>query len=70
MNVTTYLPPLSIAGALSYILIIDSWPLYQLAIFIVTVLVTYIMRPIPRSVIDQLPGLVRPLLTPFTEMGE
>ncbi|ADN49845.1 oligosaccharide flippase family protein [Vulcanisaeta distributa] len=69
VNVTTYLF-LSIAGALSYILIIDSWPLYQLAIFIVTVLVTYIMRPIPRSVIDQLPGLVRPLLMPFTEMGE
>ncbi|WP_054843878.1 hypothetical protein [Vulcanisaeta souniana] len=69
VNTTTYLL-LSIAGALPYLLMANSWPLYQLIVFLVTILVTYIMRPIPRSVINQLPGFVKPLLTPFIETGE
>ncbi|KUO94171.1 MAG: hypothetical protein AT717_07050 [Vulcanisaeta sp. CIS_19] len=57
---------LALVSAVSYILIQNSWPLYQLAIFMVTVLVIYIMRPIPRSVLDQLPRPLRPVLEPFT----
>jgi O-antigen/teichoic acid export membrane protein len=57
---------LALVSAVSYILIQNSWPLYQLAIFMVTVLVTYIMRPIPRPVLDQLPRPLRPVLEPFT----
>jgi hypothetical protein len=57
---------LALVSAVSYILIQNSWPLYQLAIFMVTVLVTYIVRPIPRSVLDQLPRSLRSVLEPFT----
>ncbi|ADY01307.1 polysaccharide biosynthesis protein [Vulcanisaeta moutnovskia 768-28] len=64
VNTAIYLL-LSVAVALSYILITSSWPLYQLIIFLLALLITYIVRPIPRSVLDQLPGFIRPLLAPF-----
>ncbi|WP_243674812.1 hypothetical protein [Vulcanisaeta distributa] len=69
VNLVVYLL-LTIASALSYLLMANSWPLYQLIILLVTILVTYIMRPIPRSVINQLPNFVKPLLMPFTRTGE
>ncbi|WP_243671327.1 hypothetical protein [Vulcanisaeta sp. JCM 16161] len=69
INAITYLF-LTIAGSLSYLLIINSWPLYQLGIFLVSLIVTYLLKPIPRSVIDQLPDFARPMLMPFTQVGE
>ncbi|MGC9180378.1 MAG: oligosaccharide flippase family protein [Vulcanisaeta sp.] len=57
---------LPLASAVAYLLINGSWPIYQLGLFAVVILVTYIMRPIPRSVIDQLPGFIKPVLSPFT----
>ncbi len=65
VNMAVYLM-LPLTSAITYLLVNGSWPMYQLGLFAVVVLVTYIMRPIPRSVIDQLPGFIRPVLSPFT----
>ncbi len=65
VNTIVYLLP-ALASAISYALSPNSWPMYQLSIFGAAIFITYLMRPIPRSVLDQLPRDLRPILRPFT----
>ncbi|ADN50917.1 oligosaccharide flippase family protein [Vulcanisaeta distributa] len=42
-----------------------TWPLIQLINIAVLIAALYIFKPLPRSLINQVPGFARPMITPF-----
>lgn len=55
-----------LASASSAITVMHGWPIPQTILFIDTLVVVYIMKPIPRSVMNQLPGFLKLMVKPFT----
>jgi O-antigen/teichoic acid export membrane protein len=43
-----------------------TWPTVQLITVAVTIAITYIIKPLPTTILNQLPRAMRPLLKPFT----
>ncbi|WP_054842864.1 hypothetical protein [Vulcanisaeta distributa] len=44
-----------------------TWPLAQLVSISTLIIVLYLVKPLPKALIDQVPGFARPLITPFTK---
>ena len=44
-----------------------TWPAMQLITITITIISLYIVKPLPKSLLDQLPRFARPLLIPFTK---
>ncbi|MEZ0290289.1 MAG: oligosaccharide flippase family protein [Sulfolobales archaeon] len=62
LSTYTVLPLLS---SLAYVST-DTWPLSQIVMLIFTILVSYYIKPLPRSILSQIPFLFRDLLLLFT----
>ncbi|WP_243676288.1 hypothetical protein [Vulcanisaeta distributa] len=42
-----------------------TWPLAQLISMAILLMALYLVKPLPKALINQVPGFARPLITPF-----
>ncbi len=43
-----------------------TWPLTQLISIAILLIVLYLVKPLPKALVNQVPGFARPIITPFT----